>query len=364
MKSRFSKMALTVTSCAIMASYSFQVFSKDDASKENVNKMVENWPARPKLAVQEMMAKYGEPLEVSSETVIWHNAGPYKRIMVTKMEIPHDFPKPHMDYLEHTLQYKVPTDKIDDLVAFDASMTVNKTAGEMSARCDLEGHNILTLNLARDIIEGKKSVAEARKSFGVNVVDDVLGKKPAYVEKLQFEPHTVEKSAFADKPIIPGSPVRSMGSDTKAMGSDAEILAFVVATDENEVLASAEAQKKKIDGPVMEYAKMLHQEHGKNAAATMKLGEKIKITPADTKAVDDLRVKGATELAMLIPLEGKEFEKSYIDAMVKGHKEVLAMIDGKLLPGAKNAQLKDHLTKTKEHVAMHLKHAEKIQSTL
>ncbi|HXH30258.1 MAG TPA: hypothetical protein VNJ01_05575, partial [Bacteriovoracaceae bacterium] len=150
--------------------YSTTAFSKDDASAQNVNKMTADWPARPKLAVQEMMAKYGEPLEVSSETVVWHNQGPYKRIMVTKTEIPHDFPKPHMDFLEHTILYNVPTAKVSDLVAFDASMTVNRTAGEMSARCDLEGHNILTLNLAKDIISGKKSVAQARKDFGTNVV--------------------------------------------------------------------------------------------------------------------------------------------------------------------------------------------------
>ncbi len=45
----------------------------------------------------------------------------------------------------------------------------------MSAGCDLEGHNILTLNLANDIVMGKKSADEARKAFGQNVVDDALG---------------------------------------------------------------------------------------------------------------------------------------------------------------------------------------------
>ncbi len=39
-------------------------------------------------------------------------------------------------------------------------MTINKTAGEMSARCDLEGHNVLTLNLARDIINEPKPLRQ------------------------------------------------------------------------------------------------------------------------------------------------------------------------------------------------------------
>ncbi|SMB79945.1 hypothetical protein SAMN00120144_4369 [Hymenobacter roseosalivarius DSM 11622] len=316
-----------------------------------------DWPARPRLAVKQMMDKYGEPVEVSSESIVWHNAGPYKRIMVTKKEMPHNFPLPHMDFLEHTVAYNVPTDKIDELVAFDASMTIHKTNGEMSARCDLEGHNVLTLNLARDIINGTKTVEAARMAFGTNVTDDVLGKHPAYVEKLQFAPPT-ENVLFPDKPIVPGSP-RRMVPGTE--GTDAEVLAFIIAVDMNEVLAAAQAQTKALEQPAMDYAKMLHKEHGENAVKTMKLGQTINVTPSNTKAVDDLYVKGATQLATLVTLDEKEFGSAYIDAMTKGHNDVLAMIDDKLLPQAKNEALKKHLTDTRAHVATHLEQAKKLK---
>ncbi|MBC7538227.1 MAG: DUF4142 domain-containing protein [Bacteriovorax sp.] len=333
------------------------VQAQDKPDSSTVNKIVENWPARPRLAVQEMMAKYGAPLEATSETMVWHNAGLYKRIMVTKMEVPHDFPKPHMDFLEHTVSYNVPTDKVSDLVAFDASMTINKTAGEMSARCDLEGHNILTLNLANDIIKGKKSVEQARKAFGEFVVADVEGKHPSYVYKLQFEPQ--KNAAFADKPIIPGSPVRA-SDNMKATGSDAEALAFVIAIDDNEVLAATAAENEKLSSKAMDYAKMIHLEHGKNLADTAMLGQKIKVTPIDTKAVDDLRVKGAQELSELIPLKDKDFENAYIKATVKNHTEALSMID-QLLKTVDNEELKKHLTATREHVAMHLDKAKTLR---
>ncbi len=315
------------------------------------------WPERPTLAVKEMMVKYGEPTEVSTESIVWHNAGPYKRIMVTKKEVPHDFPLPHMDFLEHTISYNVPIEKIDDLVAYDASMTINKTQGEMSARCDLEGHNILTLNLARDIINGKKTVEQARVAFGENVKADFGGKHPDYVEKLQFTPPT-ENVLFPDKPIVAGSPMRDMSGKE---GTEAEVLSFVVAVDLNEILAAAEAQKKKIGQQIMEYAKMLHKEHGANMAKTLQVGQSIKVTPSDTKAVDALKKKGAGELAMLVPLDGKDFETAYLDAMIKGHDEALAMIDNKLFPAAKNDALKKHLTDTRMHVAMHLEQAKKLK---
>jgi len=321
---------------------------------------VSAWPERPRLAVKEMTAKYGAPTEVGTETIVWYNAGPYKRIMVTKKEIPHDFPAPHMDFLEHTISYNVPIDKIDDLVAYDASMTINKTQGEMSARCDLEGHNVLTLNLAREIINGTKTVEQARKAFGENVVADFGGKHPPLVEQLQFTPPT-EGVLFPDKPVIPGSAMRSVPNTE---GTDAEVLAFVNAVNVNEILAASGAQKKKISGPVMDYAKMLHTEHGANMAKTAKLGQSINVTPSITKAVDALMQKGAGELATLIPLDGKDFETAYIDAMIKGHTEVLEMIDGQLLKTAKNDALKAHLTETRGHVAMHLEEAKKIKGNL
>ncbi len=325
----------------------------------HVDQHVADWPARPRAAVKQMMDKYGVPLEVSAESIIWHNAGPYKRIMVTRKEVPHDFPKPHMDFLEHTISYNVPTEKVEELVAFDASMTINKTAGEMSARCDLEGHNILTLNLARDIIEGTKSVKQARVAFGEHVVEDVLGKLPSYVEQLQFTPET-DGALFPDEPIIPGSPIRGT-TNVDARGSDAEILAFVIAMDDNVVLSAAVAHKKNVGKQVADFAMKLHQEHGKNQAATMALGQKIKETPVDTKPVDDLRVKGAGELATLIPLNGVEFERAYIGAMVKSHTEALAMIDSQLLPGAKDKHLQKHLASVREHVASHLEEAQTFQ---
>jgi len=75
---------------------------------------ISDWPNRLKLAAREMMGKYGAPAEITSERIIWKNPGAYKRIMVTREEIPHDFPKPHMDFLEHTIEYNVPQDKVAD----------------------------------------------------------------------------------------------------------------------------------------------------------------------------------------------------------------------------------------------------------
>ncbi len=334
------------------------------ADRASVDKITAGWPARPRLGANEMMAKYGMPQEATSERLIWHNAGPFKRIMVLKMEAPHDFPLPHMDYLEHTITYNVPQDKVGDLIAFDASSTINRTVGELSARCDLEGHNVLTLNLDHDIVTGKKTVEEAREAFGKIVEQDVKGEHPPYVEKLQFEPAETADAAFTDKPVISGSPVRAGAKGTSANeenAADAEVLACLVAVDMNEVLAAAAAGKMKMSQPAMDYAKMLHEAHGKHMTETMKLGMEIDVTPVITEEVAAKQKKGAGELAVLVVLEGEAFEKAYIAAMVKGHTEVLEMIDAKLIPATKNDKLKEHVTMTREHIAKHLEKAKALQ---
>ncbi len=342
------------------------------ADPKAVNAITATWSERPRLGANEMMAKYGPPQEATSERLIWHNAGPFKRIMVMNLLTPHDFPLPHVDYMEHTITYDVPQEKVADLIAFDASSTINRTVGELSARCDLEGHNILTLNLDHDIVTGKKSVEEARKSFGENVQLDVLGKHPPYVEALQFKPAAQSAAEFSDKPVIPGSPVRAADTDAEAKAqraasgekmADAEILATVVAVDLNEVLAAAEAQKKKMSQPAMDYAKMLHEQHGMNMDKTLKLGQQMGVTPVITPKVEKLQEKGAGELASIVLLNGDEFERAYIGAMVKGHTEALNTIDKELLKMAKNDALKKHLTETRTHIAAHLEKAQQLQGS-
>jgi len=332
----------------------------------SVDAVIAKWSERPRLGATQMIAKYGMPQDVTAEKLVWHNPGPFKRIAVMNLTTPHDFPMPHVDYLEHTITYDVPQDKVGDLVEFDGSSTINRTVGELSARCDLEGHNVLTLNLDHDIVTGKKTVQEARTAFGVIVGEDVTGKHPPYVEALQFKTASKEEAAFADVPVIPGSPMRAgkmddapnRGSNTEA---DGEVLATCIAVDLNEVLAAAHAQTEKISAPVKSYAKMLHEAHGENMVKAMKLGEQNGITPVITPKVEKLQVKGAGELAALVPLDGDAFEKAYLAAMVKGHTEVLGMIDGQLLKAAKNDALKQHLTASRAHIAEHLEKAKSLQ---
>ena len=147
---------------------------------------IQGWPAKPKEQVLLMQKKYGEPEIVSEHLIVWKDTGPFKFTRIMDKEIPHDFPVVHTDFMEQGLDYKVPVDKVSALAEYDGSVIVDRTKGCISARCDVQAHNTLALNLAHDVITGKRTPAEARNEFAMIVAKEKAGKSDPYLEKLQF----------------------------------------------------------------------------------------------------------------------------------------------------------------------------------
>ena len=335
------------------------------ADRAYVDQVLAGWPARPRLAAYRTIDKYGLPQEATPMRLVWHENAPWKRTVVLGKEIPHAFPRLHMDLIVQTIDYHVPADKSDELIAFDGSVLIDRTAGELSARCDMEEANTLTFNLAHDIVTGEKDADAARRAFGQAEMEFLLGKPPAIMTALRFK--SPERSADPDKPVIEGSPLPPQGAsraadDSKGM-SDAEILAFVVAIDLNEIMAASDAVKEKINPQTLHFAQMLHKEHGQNLDMALKLAQRLKVTPLETPAVEKLLVEAAANLAALVRLEGEAFAAAYVGLMAAEHAKVLALIDSQLLAGARDEGLKKHLQATRGAVATHLEAARRLQAS-
>ena len=158
-------------------------------SKDKTIMMMPNlssWPEASRMAVKEINDKYGKPDGATKDELIWLKRGVWKKICINKKETKHSFPIEHTDMMQTTISYKVPTEIMGELSKFDGSVTFDRTQGTMSARCDKEGNNFLALNLANDIITGKKSVEEARKAYGDIVKEKMNGANPLYMQKLTF----------------------------------------------------------------------------------------------------------------------------------------------------------------------------------
>lgn len=145
-------------------------------------------------------------------------------------------------------------------------------------------------------------------------------------------------------------------------GGDAEALATLMAVNEHEIASARLALDKKPSEPVAQYARMLEREHGENQRKTRDLARSAGVDPKATPAVEALKTRSERERDALAGQDGDAFERAYIEAMVKGHAEALAKIDGELLPAATDPVVAEHLRVTRTHIAQHLEQAEQLDA--
>lgn len=170
--------------------------------KKKAMEIVSDWPEASVKAADDMIKKYGEPDGVTPSRLIWRDKAPWKEIIVYKEEIQHNFPMRHTDVLEQVIPYKVPPDKFDELAEYDGSVIVERTKGTIAARCDKEMANFLAINLAHDIVNGKKSVQEAREEYANIIQMAKKGEMHSYTRKLQFDPKKIEQTRDPDVAVI------------------------------------------------------------------------------------------------------------------------------------------------------------------
>ena len=148
--------------------------------------------------------------------MIWYHNGPWKRTIVYRDEVLHNFPAPHTDVIDGFIDYQVPLEKFGELAEFDGSVIVERTKGEVSARCDMEAANILALNLMHDIVTGKHTPEKAREIYSEVTGAFVLNQPAPYAEKFQFEVPS-GNTADADKKQTPDPLMTQMTEKVKEL---------------------------------------------------------------------------------------------------------------------------------------------------
>lgn len=155
-------------------------------SSPDVSRMTSSWPKASQEAIAFMTKKYGGPAAVTVDMAVWGRTGPWKRTLVYRVEIPHEFPMHHTDVMQQFVDYRADPEHYDRLAQYDGSVVVERTSGEISARCDKEGANFLALNLADEVARGKRSIGGARKKYGEQIMAMKAMKPAPYTEKLMF----------------------------------------------------------------------------------------------------------------------------------------------------------------------------------
>lgn len=94
---------------------------------------------------------------------------------------------PHVDVMEQFISHKIPLDKYDDIAKFDGSVIMERTKGEVSARCNSEAANFVAINLMHQIATGKMTVDEAKKEYAEAMSAHIMNKPSKYAEGIVFE---------------------------------------------------------------------------------------------------------------------------------------------------------------------------------
>lgn len=197
--------AITVFAIAVIVGATQQ--SSPAASPLKAEQVIASWKAKPAEVARTMMKKYGQPQEVTANRLVWQRNGPWKFTELVNEEIPHSFPMPHTDMLYQSIAYRIEPEKADELIQYDGSVILERTKGEIAARCDKEEANFLAINLAHEIATGKRSVDDARRFYAESIQSMMkTGKPNEYLQGFRFTPPTGDQGD-RDKPFGPaGAP--------------------------------------------------------------------------------------------------------------------------------------------------------------
>lgn len=154
---------------------------------QELEELIKDWPKEPRESAKRLIEYYGEPDEYSASKLVWYDTkDSWKRTELSREEVPHDFPAHHTGFLEQFIDYKVPLEMYSQLAAFDGSVIAERTKGELSARCGGTSMNFVAINLAHDIIAGKRTIAEARQEYTRLYPAYKNGEKPPYTQGFHF----------------------------------------------------------------------------------------------------------------------------------------------------------------------------------
>ncbi|KTD55558.1 hypothetical protein Lsan_3110 [Legionella santicrucis] len=142
------------------------------------------------------------------------------------------------------------------------------------------------------------------------------------------------------------------------------ILADIAVIDKTEILLAVIASNKKASADVMDFAKMMIDQHGSNLTQVLEIANSVHLKSLSSNASNKLTTEGNEIMMKLGGLQGEQFDKAYIDGMVKGHQAALELIDNQLMKKAKTESIKNFLSNTRDAVVQHLDKAKKLQENV
>lgn len=162
---------------------------------------------------------------------------------------------------------------------------------------------------------------------------------------------------------------RQRTSDTSGMESRESmsprvITATLMTINEGEIETGRLARDRAQSGEVRRFAEMMVNEHTNANERVRDLSSRQNIQPNEGGVAQQLRRDTQQQMSRLRNLSGAEFDRAYIDSQVQMHQDALQLIDNRMMPSARDTQLRTLVQDMRQHVADHLREAQDIQQNL
>ncbi|MDE2142117.1 MAG: hypothetical protein KGJ84_06880 [Elusimicrobia bacterium] len=154
----------------------------DDSSR--VPRAVADWPENARLLAEATVREYGAPDDIQPGQLTWNGRRPWTRVVVFRDAQSRESP----NLLLEALAYPVPPSRWRALSSFDRGVTYDPVRRELVARGGGEAANLLALNLADEIIQGRRSPPDANAFFDRTLSEAASGRTSAYMLRLMFSP--------------------------------------------------------------------------------------------------------------------------------------------------------------------------------
>jgi len=146
--------------------------------------------------------------------------------------------------------------------------------------------------------------------------------------------------------------------------TDGQILQVVHTANLGEVEQAKVALSKTKDARVRKLAQAMVRDHTQADKKGMALAKKANLerepSPASESIASD--ADGVTRSLRAEP--GPDFDRDYVDAQIREHQSVLAVLDQKLAAGMTSDELKTYLAEVRAAVAAHLQHAQELRQEM
>jgi putative membrane protein len=146
--------------------------------------------------------------------------------------------------------------------------------------------------------------------------------------------------------------------------TDEQIAGIINAANSGEVQQAKLAIATTKNSQVEAFAKHMVKAHSEANAKETKLMVSDHLEMADGMLSTKLQQDSSKLMDSLRQKTGTDFDKTYMDAQVNEHQQLLDAIDSKLLPAVKNADLRSYVQAVRGKVTEHLKKAQEIQKSL